>query len=232
MTASRNWLSRTWRRESRGGVVRLAAQAVVCAARTVRLWIGGQLHVRSSRVGAHVCLPDGRRFEVFRESTRDGVAGPRPVTLTVWFHLWAIPAGARIHQFLFERLCVANTLLFAGFDGYLVKLWMVDPQTADYAGLYSWSSAEEAETYGRYITAMLRPLSSRGSVGYRVLPDVALEDYLSAGGSELTRGAATGGAVCQYDGRLERAIEQESCRHPSEKPCAESISIVVRSVQP
>jgi hypothetical protein len=60
-----------------------------------------------------------------------------------------------------------------------VKLWMVDPQTADYAGLYSWRSAEEAETYGRYITSVLRPLSRRGSIGYRVLPNT-LEDYLSS----------------------------------------------------
>jgi hypothetical protein len=58
---------------------------------------------------------------------------------------------------LFERLCLVNTLLFAGFDGYRVKLWIVDPDTADYAGLYSWRSAEEAEVYARYIVGVLSP---------------------------------------------------------------------------
>jgi hypothetical protein len=79
---------------------------------------------------------------------------------------------------LFERLCLVNTLLFAGFDGYRVKLWMVDPGTADYAGLYSWRSAGEAEVYARYITGVLSPVSRRGSVGYQILPSTSFEHYL------------------------------------------------------
>ena len=161
---------------TRIGVVRQAAR---CAARTVRLLASNQLHLEASRAGAKVRLPDGRPLEVFRESTRDGPAGERPVTLAVWFHLWAIPAGARVRRYLFERLCLLNTVLFAGFDGYLVKLWMVDPRTSDYAGLYAWRTAEEADTYGRYITTVLRPLSRRGSVGFEVLADKGLEEYLS-----------------------------------------------------
>lgn len=123
-------------------------------------------------------MPDGRSFIVFRESTRDNDAALGQVTLAVWFHLRGIPAGSRVRRFLFERLCLANTLLFAGFDGYEVKLWMVDPERADYAGLYAWRSAEEADVYARYITDVLRPLSRPASVGYRVLADTALEEYL------------------------------------------------------
>jgi hypothetical protein len=139
---------------------------------------GGQLHLSPSRVGAAVALPDGRRFVVFRESTCEGVGGSQPVTLAVWFHLRGVPAGAHLRRHLFERLCILNTILFAGFPGYLVKLWMVDPSTADFAGLYAWRSAEEADTYGRYITAVLKPLSKAGSVGYRVLSDMEFEEYL------------------------------------------------------
>jgi hypothetical protein len=51
-----------------------------------------------------------------------------------------------------------------------MKLWMVDPKTADYAGLYQWRSDEEADLYGRYIVGILSPLSRRGLIGYRVLP--------------------------------------------------------------
>ena len=80
-----------------------------------------------------------------------------------------------MRRFLFERLCLVNTLLFAGFDGYRVKLWMVDPDTSDYAGLYSWRSAEEAELYARYIVGVLSPVCTAGSVGYQVVPGVALE---------------------------------------------------------
>jgi hypothetical protein len=156
----------------------LVTQALICVARSLRLLVQGRLHTPNHRVGEFVRLPDGRRFVVFRESTRDGAVGDETVTLAVWFHLWSIPAGADARRSLFERLCIVNTLLYAGFDGYLVKLWMVDPETADYAGLYSWRSAEEADTYGRYITALLGPLSSTGSVGYQVLRGVTLEEYL------------------------------------------------------
>ncbi len=156
-------------------VVRPAAK---CALRTVRLLARHRLHLRSDRVGREFHLPDGRRYEVFRESMCDGPAGERPVTLAVWFHLRGVPPGARIRRFLFQRGSIVNTLLFAGFEGYRVKLWMVSPSTSDYAGLYSWSSHESAERYARYITAVLSPLSIPGSVGFEILADVALEDYL------------------------------------------------------
>ncbi len=102
------------------------------------------------------------------------------VTLAVWFHLRGMPAGSRVRRYLFERLCLANTLLFAGFEGFRGKLWMVDPRTADYAGLYSWRSAAEAEVYARYIVGVLSPLSVKGSVGYQVLPDMQLEQLLGS----------------------------------------------------
>jgi hypothetical protein len=153
-------------------------QAAVCAARCARLLVGGRLHLRAARVGSEMRFPDGRAFVVFRESTCDRPTNRTPVMLTVWFHLRGIPRGARVRRWLFERLCLVNTLLFAGFDGYLVKLWMVNPTTSDYAGLYSWTSAEEAQTYGRYITAVLRPLSRPGSVGFEIFPEWTLERYL------------------------------------------------------
>jgi len=159
---------------------RLALDALTCAARTIGLLAQHRLHLRRARLGHHVALPDGRTFDVFRESSRDGDAGEEPVTLAVWFHLRGVPASGRLRRFLFERLCIINTLLFAGFDGYLVKLWMVDPVSADYAGIYSWRSASEAETYAHYITGVLAPISTPGSVGYQVLPDVSLDEYLKS----------------------------------------------------
>lgn len=98
--------------------------------------------------------------------------------LAVWFHLKGVPTGARIRRALFERESILNTVLFAGFDGYRIKLWMVDPASADYAGLYEWSDPRQAETYARYITTVLGPLSRAGSVGYQIVADQTLSDYL------------------------------------------------------
>ncbi len=122
---------------------------------------------------------------MFREPTCDGDPGVEQVTLVAWFHLRAIPAGARARRYAFERLCLLNTVLFAGFDGYRTKLWMVDPDTSDYGGLYSWVSAEEADAYGRYIVGVLRLLCRPGSLGYQVLPGPALEACV--GGAARTR---------------------------------------------
>ena len=41
-------------------------------------------------------------------------------------------------------LSILNTLMFAGFPGYIVKLWMVDRTTSDYAGLYTWNGRSAA----------------------------------------------------------------------------------------
>jgi hypothetical protein len=153
-------------------------EAVVGAARSARLLAARRLHLRRSRVGSTVALPDGRRYVVFRESSCDQQTDTAPVMLAVWFRLRAIPPGARVRRWLFERLCILNTVLFAGFDGYLVKLWMVNPDASDCAGLYSWSSADKAERYGRYIASVLRPLSLPSSIGYQVFADSTLESYL------------------------------------------------------
>lgn len=158
----------------------LIRAVATCAVRSIRLLVGGRLHVPNSRVGARVELPDGRSFVVFRESTCDADAAQSPVMLAVWFRLRGIPPGALIRRRLFERLCIVNTVLFAGVEGYLVKLWMVDPATSDYAGLYSWASAESAEQYGRYITGVLGPLSRPGSTGFAVFPGRTLDDYLAS----------------------------------------------------
>jgi hypothetical protein len=161
-------------------VVREAAR---CAVRALGLLGPRRLHLPRTHVGATVVLPDGRTYEVFRESTCDTSDQGTPVMLSVWFRLRAIPPGARVRRRLFERICVVNTVLFAGCDGYLVKLWMVNPVTSDYAGLYSWSSADKAEHYGRYITTILRPLSQPGSTGFHVHDEWTLADYLERGGT-------------------------------------------------
>ena len=141
--------------------------------RTLRLIATGKLHRICHRAGDQVSLADGRRFVVFRAtscSASEGVADDdENMSLEVWFHLRFVPSHARVRRFLFERESILNTLLFAGFPGYMTKLWMVDPVTNDYAGLYSWSGRRNAERYATYITTLLGPLSTPGSVGHRLI---------------------------------------------------------------
>lgn len=167
-------------------------------------------------------LPDGRTFNVFRESICDGDSGEGRVSLAVWFHLRGIPAGSRVRRFLFERLCLVNTLLFAGFDGYRVKLWMVNPNTADYAGLYSWRSAEEAEVYARYIVGVLSPLSTSGSVGYQLFPDIALEHLLTSQDPSLSLSPKGRGWSVVSEGSETGRLNERS-PHVWEQPASEEV---------
>jgi len=163
------------------------------APQLLRLLAGGHLRIRHGNRGHRAELPDGRSFVVFRETTCDGGDLDATVTLAVWFHLRAVPAGARWRRFLFERESILNTILYAGFEGYRVKLWMVDPVTSDYAGLYAWRGEEEAEAYARYITSVLRPLAVPGSIGYEVV-EVRLDHYLASTGASVRLAATpTGG---------------------------------------
>jgi hypothetical protein len=161
------------------------AEMARCARRVGTMLVRRQLHRRRDRLGSSVRLPDGRRFSIFRDTYAGPPGGPPlrsangdEVTIVVWFHLRAVPSGSRVRRYVFERESILNTLLFAGFPGYLVKLWMVDPATGDYAGLYLWEGRDDAHRYAGYITAVLRPLSVPGSVGSAVLGGDAFEQAL------------------------------------------------------
>lgn len=149
-----------------------------CAGVVVALLCRRQLHLRSSRVGSTIRVPDGREFIVFRESWRDEEVKATTVILLVWFRLRGIPAGARIRRWLFERESILNTALYAGMPGFRVKLWMVDERTSGYAGLYEWDGETRARWYGRYISAVLRPLSVPSSVGFDVVGHGSLAHHL------------------------------------------------------
>jgi hypothetical protein len=170
------------------GVGQLARKAAHGAWRVLALLARRRLHLPRGRLGTWVTLADGRRFLVFRESVCDEARSPAPAVVVVWFRLRLVPPGARVRRWLFERLCLVNTLLFAGYDGFSVKLWMVDPATSDYAGLYTWGNDEDARRYVTYITSILTPLSVAGSVGGQVVPDGTLEQYLDSAPEDSATG--------------------------------------------
>jgi hypothetical protein len=157
-------------RATLSATIRTLGIALGCALRTLWLLARGALHIDHSLDGRLAQLPDGRTFEIFRRTTSSASDHDmnEPVVLSVWFHLRFVPAWARTRRTLFERESILNTLLFAGFPGYQSKLWMVDPDTNEFAGLYEWRGREAAERYARYITSVLRPLSSHGLVDWEI----------------------------------------------------------------
>jgi hypothetical protein len=117
------------------------------------------------------------QFAVVRETIRTGQPDAQPVVLVVGFRLRWIASFAPAH-WVFQRCCILTTPFWSGFPGFRVKLWMVDPETKSYLGIYDWDGREPAQTYVDALVAVLKPLSVRGSVWY-ALSDREFAQYLS-----------------------------------------------------
>jgi len=76
-------------------------------------------------------------------------------------------------------VCIVTTPFFVGLPGFRSKLWMVDPATGDFAGLYEWDDATTARAYAEGLSRVLRLLSAPGSVGYELVEGTTVAEYLS-----------------------------------------------------
>ncbi|HET6748942.1 MAG TPA: hypothetical protein VFL71_06760, partial [Actinomycetes bacterium] len=114
----------------RGPVGAFARSAVA----TGRLLATGRLASPRTHLHRRLGFADGTTSWVFRETAiRDGE--PRdPAVLVVRFRLRAVGRSRLLHA-LFRRGCILHTPLFAGFPGFLSKLWITDTATGVYRGL-------------------------------------------------------------------------------------------------
>ncbi len=98
-----------------------------------------------------------------------------PAMLQPRFHLRDMPQRRCLLHAAFRRVCILTTPFFVGITGFRSKLWMVDPETGDFAGLYEWDNADEAREYAEGPARVLRALSVRGSVDYELVPNQSVE---------------------------------------------------------
>jgi hypothetical protein len=157
-----------------------------CAATTARLLLQRRIHLPAQRVGRRVRFADGTSARVFRETVVDRGTTREPCALVVEFRLRAV--RGRGHA-AFRRESLFNTPLFAGFPGFVSKLWLADDERGRYRGLYQWDGAERAEHYARALWRVLALVSVRGSIGYVVLPGVHRDELL--GQPQVPAGVAT-----------------------------------------
>jgi hypothetical protein len=157
---------------SRTGTVGAFARSAVA---TARLMASGRLASPKGFLGRRLGFADGTTSLVFRETAiRD--SDPRdPAVLVVQFRLRVIGRSRLLHA-LFRRECILHTPLFAGFPGFWSKLWISDPATGTYRGLYEWDGAERAVDYADHLVRLLTPLSTEGSVRYHVTAGIRRRD--------------------------------------------------------
>jgi hypothetical protein len=148
-----------------------------CIASTARLLATGRHHLPREHVGMRLRFADGTSARVFRETVVD-VTPKDPCVLVVEFQLRLVK-GPRLHS-LFRRESLFNTPLFAGFPGFVSKLWMANDEHDIYRGVYEWDGPEAAEYYARSLWRVLAIGSVSGSIHYIVLPGLRRDALLAA----------------------------------------------------
>lgn len=153
--------------EATPGIGEVCVAVARSVATTAGLLLRGSLTAPATLLGAVLPDADGGASTVFRETRAARVASQR-VLLVVAFRLRWVGNRSWAHA-VFRRTCVVNTPLFAGFPGFVSKLWLADRSTGVYRGLYEWDGAAAAEAYALRLAQVLRPVTVPGSVSYVVL---------------------------------------------------------------
>lgn len=149
-----------------------------CAVRTAVLLTRRQIRQPTDKVGYRLHFADGTTTKVYRETSVDRRPPAEPAVLVVEFRLrWIRREWAHA---LFRLESELNTVLFAGFPGFVSKLWCRHDERGVYRGFYEWDDPALAEAYVRALWWVLALVSVRGSIHYAILPgrhrDELLED--------------------------------------------------------
>jgi hypothetical protein len=146
-----------------------------CSASTARLLRQHRLRLPAQRVGMVLRFADGTSARVYRETAADRGATLDPCALVVTFRLRAVRG---LGHAAFRRESLLNTPLFAGFPGFVSKLWLAHDDLGRYRGLYEWDDPLLAENYARALWRVLALVSVPGSIHYVVLPGLRRDEVL------------------------------------------------------
>jgi len=157
---------------SMGRIIKLAAISVA------RFSFGfNSLRLRKDRLGNIYRISEAGRFKIFRETVSRKEISEKPVVLVVGFRLKLIKSNPTFH-WLFQRVCILTTPFWSGFRGFKVKLWMVDPDTKNYLGIYQWLGEPNTKNYIDFLTPVLQFFSLKNSIWHKIYPNTKLDDYL------------------------------------------------------
>lgn len=151
-------------------------QLARCVAVTLALLLRRRLHEPVARVGDRLTFADGTCGRVYRDTVVDRAPAQDPVVLVVTFRMrWLNGRRGRAYFRLVSRL---NTVLFAGFPGFVSKLWMAADEQGKYRGLYEWDGTGPAQNYVRALWWPLALISHQDSIRACLLRGRRREDEL------------------------------------------------------
>ncbi|HTT52670.1 MAG TPA: hypothetical protein VMH35_14820 [Streptosporangiaceae bacterium] len=163
------------------------ARCVLC---TARLLATRRLHLPTRRVGLRLRFADGTSARVYRETVADYGPVREPCLLVVGFRLRGVRGWG--HP-LFRWESLLNTPLFAGFPGFVSKLWLAHDQHGRYRGVYQWDGAGRADNYARALWRVLALVSVPGSIHHVVLPGLHRDEMLARAERPASPGPASPG---------------------------------------
>ena len=149
---------------------------IYCVLRTAGLLATSGLRLPAGHVGLRLRFADGSTGRVYRETVADHGPVREPCVLVVEFRLRGVRGWGHA---AFRRESLLNTPLFAGFPGFVSKLWLAHDQLGRYRGLYQWDGARRADHYARALWRVLALVSVPGSIHYIVLPGLYRDDVLA-----------------------------------------------------
>ena len=152
-----------------------------CVAQTSRMLAGTRIHLPATNIDRRISFADGSAARVYRETVADVEAVVEPVTLIVGFKLRGVRGNCLAHR-LFRLESVLNTLLFAGFRGFVSKLWLAHDNNNLYRGVYDWDGYDDARAYVRALWWPLMVVSDRGSIVYHIIRGVDRDSVLAKPG--------------------------------------------------
>lgn len=128
------------------------------------------------RLGSMYSVKDGQ-YSIFRETHKASSQG-EIVILVIGFRLKLI-RSVRLMHWVFQRVCIITTPFWGGLPGFKTKLWMVDPKTKNYLGIYDWRGKSAASAYIKFLLPILNFFSVHGSVWADQVYGQRLEQYLA-----------------------------------------------------
>ena len=141
------------------------------------LVLSGRLHLSRKYTDIPYKINNHGTYYVFRNTQNSTSSSEERAVLVVGFRLKLLRNNRALH-WLFQRGCMLTTPFWSGLRGFKVKLWMVDPKTKNYLGIYDWHGLENAQQYIEALTRVLKPLSVENTVWHK-FPDYKFDTYLA-----------------------------------------------------
>jgi len=158
-------------------VLTVLAIEIRCAISTLGLIARRKLAQPPDLVNSHIEFTDGSVSRIYRETTMRDLETTPQVMLGVRFRLRFI-GSSRLGHALFRFESLFNTLLFAAHRGFHSKLWLTDPTTDYYRGIYEWEDERSAIDYAETLRTVLVPWVETGSFAYRIMSGISRPDFL------------------------------------------------------